>query len=209
MDTSVQITWLGHSCFRLEYRGFVLILDPFEDDSVPGLKNIRETAHLVLCSHEHFDHNFRQGVTLLPTPAENPFGITAVQTFHDEVSGAKRGDNLVYVLQAGRQKIVHLGDLGHKLSPEQVQAIGKPDLLLLPIGGTYTVTAAEARAVADSLSPRVIIPMHYRGNGFGFDNIGTLDEFTGLCQNVEVYPGNTFVLTPQTPAQVAVLQPPR
>ena len=208
MSSSVNILWLGHSCFRLETNGFAVVLDPFEDGSVPGLPNIRETAQEVLCSHEHFDHNYRQAVKLAPIGTPNPFTTTVIETFHDDVNGSKRGPNRIHVLEAGGLRIAHLGDLGHPLSPEQAAVIGQVDALLIPVGGFYTIDAVQAKAIVDQVKPRVTIPMHYSGSGFGFDNIGPVEDFVKLCQNVQVYPNNSFDLTKETPAQVAVLQPP-
>lgn len=87
----IQIQWLGHSCFRVECQGYAIVLDPFEPGSVPGLRDIQQTADQVLCSHEHHDHNYRAGVALRETGAENPFAITAFPSFHGDCGGEKRG----------------------------------------------------------------------------------------------------------------------
>ena len=198
----MTITWLGHSCFLLEEDGYRLVLDPFTQ--VAGLPDTRVEAHQVLCSHEHYDHNYTAGVTLLPQ-RPSPFTITVVDTFHDNQGGALRGPNRIHVLSAGGVTVAHLGDLGHLLTPEQLAAIGRLDAAMVPIGGTYTLDAAGARAVVEQLHPRVVIPMHYRRDGCGFEVLQTLEDFLPLPMEEKRYSTNTMTLTADTPAQVAVL----
>ena len=198
----MTITWLGHSCFLLEEDGYRLVLDPFTQ--VAGLPDTRAAAHQVLCSHEHFDHNHTAGVTLLPRRS-SPFAVTTVDTFHDDQAGALRGPNRIHILSAGGVTAAHLGDLGHRLTPEQLAAIGPVDAVMVPIGGTYTLDAAGARAVVEQLRPRVVIPMHYRRGSCGFDVLQTLEDFLPLPMEEKFYDTNTLSLTADTPAQVAVL----
>ena len=201
----MTITWLGHSCFVLESGGFRVLLDPFRD--VRGLADAALEADAVYCSHGHFDHAYTDRVRLT-TGKKNPFTVTEIPTFHDGKGGALRGENTVRRFEAEGVSVVHLGDLGHQLSPEQVQAAGPCDALLLPVGGTYTVDSGEARAVAEAIGPRVIVPMHYRRGDVGFDVLTTLEDF--LAQ----YPGdmavrcsgNSLTLTPDMPRQIAVLE---
>lgn len=110
--------------------------------------------------------------------------------------------------EAGGVSVVHLGDLGHQLTPEQVQAVSPCDVLLLPVGGTYTVDSGEARAVAEAVGPRVIVPMHYRLGDMGFDVLTTLEDFLSQYPRDMVvrYPGSSLTLTPDMPRQVAVLR---
>lgn len=150
----MTITWLGHSCFLLESGGFRVLLDPFRD--VPGLADVEAEADAVYCSHGHFDHAYTDRVRLT-SGRENPFTVTEIPTFHDGQGGALRGENTVRRFEAGGVSVVHLGDLGHQLTPEQVQAVSPCDVLL-PVGGTYTVDSGEARAVAEAVGPRVIVP---------------------------------------------------
>ena len=103
--------------------------------------------------------------------------------------------------------MAHLGDLGCTLEPEQMEKLKGLDALMIPVGGFYTIDAKQAKALVDQLQPRVTIPMHYRGDGFGYEVTGPLEDYLALCrdQNVVRYPGNTLELTPDTPAQTAVL----
>ena len=200
----MTITWLGHSCFLLESGGYRVLLDPFKD--VPGLPDTRAEAHAVYCSHGHFDHNYTDQVTLLPE-AVCPFTVRETETFHDGRGGALRGRNTVRSFTAGGVTAVHLGDLGHTLSAAQIDSIGPCDVLLVPVGGTYTVDAAGAKAAVDALKPRIVIPMHYRCGKIGFDDIGPVEPFLALFppDMVRRCGGNTLAVDRDTPAQVAVL----
>ncbi len=199
----MKITWLGHACFRLDTACGSVVIDPFQDGSVPGLQNIRETADLVLCSHGHGDHNARECITL--TGNTPTFRVIRVPCYHDDIKGAKRGENTIHIIEAEGLRVAHFGDLGHMLLPEQIAEIGVLDLAMVPIGGFYTIDAATAKQVMDALNVRVVVPMHYRSADFGLQVIGTLDSFTTLFDSVKTYPGNSLVLTPDTPEQVAVL----
>ena len=171
----MTITWLGHACFMLESGGCRIILDPCK--GVPGVPNTCGEAQAVFCSHDHFDHCYTDEIRISDSPVF-PFAVREVESFHDDAQGEKRGRNTIRVITAEDTTVVHLGDLGHILSPEQVNAIGTCDVLLLPVGGTYTLNAAEARQVAEQLAPRLICPMHYRRGEMGFDVLQTVDEFT-------------------------------
>ena len=203
----MTITWLGHSCFLLESGGFRALLDPFRD--VPGLADVEAEADAVYCSHGHFDHAYTDRVRLT-SGRENPFTVTEIPTFHDGQGGALRGENTVRRFEAEGVSVVHLGDLGHQLSPEQVQAAGLCDALLLPVGGTYTVDSGEARAVAEAIGPRVIVPMHYRRGDVGFDVLTTLEDFLAQYPGDMAVrcPGNSLTLVPDMPRQIAVLELP-
>lgn len=203
----MTLTWYGHSCFLVETESARVVLDPYEPGSVPGLALPALTADLVLCSHGHHDHCWADGVTLSGKPAGCT--VAAVETFHDEVQGAKRGTNRIHILDFDGVRVVHLGDLGHVLTPEQAAAVGRPDVLLIPVGGYYTIDPAEAKQVTEQLQPKVIIPMHYRGAGFGYEEIGPVAEFTKLFDRVQTVPGSTVtwspelsgVILPETPKQ--------
>ena len=203
----MTITWLGHSCFLLESGGFRALLDPFRD--VPGLADVEAEADAVYCSHGHFDHAYTDRVRLT-AGKKNPFTVTEIPTFHDGQGGALRGENTVRRFEAEGVSVVHLGDLGHQLSPEQVQAAGLCDALLLPVGGTYTVDSGEARAVAEAIGPRVIVPMHYRRGDVGFDVLTTLEDFLAQYPGDMAVrcPGNSLTLVPDMPRQIAVLELP-
>ena len=200
----MEITWNGHSCFTVKTQEGSVVLDPYEDGKVPGLGPLRLEADAVLCSHEHGDHNFRAGVSLTGRPFNAR--VEAIPSWHDEVCGRKRGSNTIHVLYAEGMKLVHLGDLGTELNRDQIETLAAPDVLLIPIGGYYTINAAQALEIVEQLRPRVTVPMHFRRGGVGYDVIATPDEFLARCPNVVEYPGNTLTVDKETPAQTAVLQ---
>ncbi len=206
MASPLAITWHGHACFSLEMDGWRIVLDPYADGSVPGLQPLRLTAHAVYTSHSHGDHSYTQAVELQSAPGPSPWRVTPIPSFHDDAQGSKRGPNTIHLLEAGEFRVAHMGDIGCALTPEQQQALSHLDALLLPVGGFYTIGPAEASAMADSLSPRVVIPMHYRTDDHGLAPIGRLEDFLALRKDVTVYSGNSITLTADTPVQTAVLQ---
>ena len=190
----MTLTWYGHACFRLGCSGASLIFDPYAPGSVPGLSLPPDlAADRVLCSHGHRDHGYAQGVTLSGKGLRAR--LTRIPCFHDEAGGAKRGDNLITVLEAEGLRLAHLGDLGHMLSAEQLAALGKVDILLIPVGGFYTIDAHTAWALVEAIRPAVTVPMHYRGTGFGYDVIGPVEDFLAHAERVTRLDGN--VLEPE------------
>lgn len=173
----MKITWLGHACFLLEQDGYRIVLDPYT--KVPGYPPLAVEAHAVYCSHGHFDHSYLDAVHRLPDKA-NPFTVTEVSAFHDDCGGEKRGENTIRVFSAGGVRVCHLGDLGHLLSAEQVADIGGCDVLLVPVGGTYTVDAAGAKNVCDALQPGCVVPMHYRHAPYGLEAVNGVEDFLAL-----------------------------
>lgn len=204
----MKITWHGHSCMELSSNGASIVFDPFAPGYVPGLAPVSASANMVLCSHQHGDHNYAQGVTIIEH-SSLPFKITPVPTYHDDNNGLDRGENTVYVVETPEGlRAVHLGDLGHIPSEEQIKKIGTPDVLMIPVGGYYTIDAETAKQVCGMLNPRVIIPMHYKSRTFGFDVLSTVSDFTRLfpAECVIGYDTNTIEITKETPSQIAVLR---
>lgn len=205
----MKLTWIGHSCFRLEHNNYTIIFDPYGDGTVPGLAPVREKANLVLCSHGHGDHNAAENVEIIKE-SENPFTITDIPTYHDEKQGTLRGDDTVRLLDDGTVKIIHFGDIGCELTDEQAALLSGADVAMIPVGGFYTVDAEVARHIVDQVNPKVVIPMHYRKDGkggFGFDVIDTVDTFLEKCDNVVKKDTCTIELDAQMPAQTIVLVP--
>ena len=200
----MNITWLGHSCFLIESAGWRVVLDPYYVETYPALHVDADEA---LCSHSHRDHAFLEAVTLSGrNRAESPFAVETVSTFHDEKDGALRGENTIHILRAEGLTLVHCGDLGHELSGTQLEELGSIDVLLIPVGGYYTIDAKTAKKVADAIAPRVLVPMHYRFGAHGYPEIGTLDEFLALYEAKKIHKldGNSFELTKNAPAGVIV-----
>jgi L-ascorbate metabolism protein UlaG (beta-lactamase superfamily) len=208
-----KLSWLGQSCFVLETAaGTRVVMDPIPKglgyDLPPGLK-----ADVVTVSHEHPDHN---NIGLLTGKPRVLRGLTAdkkgwnkidekvkdvairnVGVYHDEQRGAQRGLNSVFIFEVGGLRIAHLGDLGHLLTDEQLSAIGSIDVVLVPVGGSFTIDAYQATRVIDQLHPRlVVIPMHYRTPVLTIKELQTVDEFLVRKANVRREAGNTLTLTP-------------
>lgn len=202
----MTITYLGHSCFKVESQDYSIILDPYQDGKVPGYRPIRETADQVLCSHGHGDHCGAECVTL-KQGGSSPFTVETIDTWHDDQQGALRGADTIHILDDGQCRVAHLGDLGCELTAEQRDRLRGLTALLIPVGGYYTIDAAQAAKLAADLAPTVVIPMHYRGKGFGYDVIAPLETFTALRGDVKEYSGSRLELSPGTAGQTAVLKP--
>ena len=172
----VKIEYYGHACFRLSYGGQRIVLDPYSDNSVPGLKKLRTEAEFVYCSHDHHDHNAAGCVRIKPGKAPN-FRLEEISTDHDDAGGALRGKNTVRIFTFGKLRLAHFGDLGRALTAAEVKKLRGLDCALMPIGGCYTIDAATAKDIIDAIEPAAVVPMHYRSESAGYDEIGTLDDF--------------------------------
>lgn len=204
----MRITWLGHACFKVQTGDAVLVIDPYEDGTVNGLKNLRETANQVLCSHEHFDHNGRNTISLVATE-QVPFQITKISTYHDDQGGAARGANLIHLIEDGSYRIAHLGDLGCDLEEEQVEMLKNLDAVMIPVGGFFTIDAQHAAKIVKQIQPKLVIPMHYRDDSvpFGFDVIGTVESFLESMGSGIRLDCSEIDLAKQYEDQVIVLKP--
>ena len=202
----MKLSWYGHACFLLETADGSVVFDPYAPGSVPGLALPALRADGVSCSHGHRDHNYTEGVKQSgKTPA---YRLTFIDCWHDDAKGALRGENRIAVLDAEGMRVVHLGDLGHTLNEAQTAALGRVDLLLIPVGGYYTIDAKTAAETAKKLDARIVVPMHYRGAGFGYDVIGTVDAFVKRAENVRAFDTNVLEIAPDTPPMTAVLRCP-
>lgn len=191
----MKLTWMGHSCFVLEQDEYRIVMDPYK--GVPGYPPLSVSAHAVYCSHQHADHNATELVTLLPK-RKNPFKVRVLRTFHDEREGAERGENAVHIFTAGDITIAHMGDLGHHLSVEQLEAIGPLTVMLIPVGGFYTIDAKAAKSTCVGLRPKCVVPMHYRHDPYGLPNIEGVEPFLKLWPKASVHEldGPTMEITP-------------
>lgn len=193
----MKLTWMGHACFTLEQDGYTVITDPYT--GVEGYPPLAVSAHAVFCSHHHFDHDAVDCVTLLKE-GNSPFTIREVPSFHDDQGGSLRGTNTIRVFTAGDVSVVHLGDLGHQLTEEQLAAIGKVDGVLVPVGGVYTVDAQGAKQVCQAIGPKWVVPMHYRHAPYGLPNVAGVEDFLALwpAEQVRRLTGPSFEVTAET-----------
>lgn len=123
---------------------------------------------------------------------KNPFQIQVIHTWPDDQKGALRGQNQIHILDDGTFRMAHMGDLGCELTEEERKQLRGLDLMLIPVGGYYTIDAKQAKTLVERVKPRIVVPMHYRGEGFGYDVLGTVKEYTDLCETA-VY-GDSEVL---------------
>jgi L-ascorbate metabolism protein UlaG (beta-lactamase superfamily) len=197
----MQVEWYGQSAFRLEADGKTVFIDPFGDMSgltaargmqwdYPAIEDV--DAELLLVTHEHGDHNAVEVIGGSPTTLRatagrhgSPVGeVVGVASEHDENAGTERGPNTIFVFDLGGVRVAHFGDFGQsELRPEQAEAIGKVDLLFIPVGAGPTIGAADAKAIAERLGAKWIVPMHYRTPRIGF--LDTADEFLAAMPDVE------------------------
>jgi L-ascorbate metabolism protein UlaG (beta-lactamase superfamily) len=203
----MQVEWFGQSAFRLSTSQETVAIDPFADLSqltgrgmqfdYPPIQGVE--ANLLLVTHEHMDHNGVEAIggdpVILRSTAgrlESPIGeVTAIASEHDESAGTERGPNTIFVFTLEDLRVCHFGDFGQQaLRDEQATAIGRVDLLILPVGSGPTIGAEQAQAIVERLRPRWVVPMHYRTPRIGF--LETADAFLELSAQVERLPGATF-----------------
>jgi L-ascorbate metabolism protein UlaG (beta-lactamase superfamily) len=213
------IQWLGHASFLIiSANGTKIITDPYEPGAFGGgisYRRIEIPPDIVTVSHDHADHGYVEGLpnhfsVVSHAGVHNVKGIEfkGVDSYHDPELGSLRGRNTIFVMNIDHVRVCHLGDLGHVLTPHEVDQVGFVDILLIPVGGYYTIGPAEATRVVEQLSPKVVIPMHYKTDKCDFP-IVPADEFLLGKPNV-TQPGSSEyeVTKDQLPDQqeVVVLQ---
>ena len=215
----MKLKWLGHSCFLITSdTGLRIITDPYTSGGGIRYAPVNEAADIVMVSHDHFDHN---AVSSVPGKPEVVTGngvrdvkgiqFRGVATYHDTSRGGERGANTVFCFFVDGVKLCHLGDLGHKLSREQIDEIGAVDILLVPVGGFFTIDAKVAGQVCDDLDPRVVVPMHYKTPKLDFPVAG-VEDFVRDKENVKRLDSSEVEFKPGTlpeVTEIVVLQPAR
>jgi L-ascorbate metabolism protein UlaG (beta-lactamase superfamily) len=204
----MKIKWYGHSAFQITTdSGTRIIIDPYESGAFGGsiaYGSITDEADIVLTSHDHGDHNYIKGIRgkfvhikQAGEYEEKGVKIKAIPTFHDKSKGEERGTNLVFVVSADDTVVIHLGDLGHTLDSSTLQNIGKADILLVPVGGFFTIDAEEATQVMNDIDPTITIPMHYKTESASLPIEG-LDGFIKGKKIVKEANAAEFVITKAT-----------
>lgn len=200
-------------------KGTRLLTDPYESGSyggAVGYKKIDEPTDAITISHNHADHNYisreHDKARIFRETGTFVFkGITVkgIGLYHDASHGSERGSVIAFIYTIDGMSFCHLGDLGHLLSKSEASEIGQVDVLMAPVGGTFTVDAEEAGKVMDSLSPRICLPMHYKTKSVGF-SLGPLEDFTSGRNNVKILNSSeaeiTKALLPQS-TEIWVLKP--
>jgi len=193
------ITWYGQSCFKIQSGDLVIVTDPFSKEI--GLTPPRFRADIALSSHDHHDHNNLESITgepfIINTPGEYEVKgayVHGIQTFHDDVNGAERGLNTIYLIELEGIRVLHMGDYGEGVSKDArfIEEVGEVDILLVPVGGTYTIDGQGAARLTKDIEPRFVVPMHYNLPGLkvnladntqflkemGIKNAETQEKFT-------------------------------
>lgn len=179
----MEITYLGHSSFKIKSREAILVTDPY-DSSMVGTQFSKVDADIVIVSHGHADHNKTELIGGNPKVISGPgeyeikgVSVFGIPSFHDKKRGAERGPNTIYAITMEGITLCHLGDLGDKLTEEQARDIGSVDILFVPVGGVYTINPEEAAEVVGVIDPKVVIPMHYKTQESKMTELGGVDEF--------------------------------
>lgn len=188
----MDIVYLGHSSFRINSSAASVVTDPFDKQMV-GFSFPKVNATIVTISHDHGDHNKDDNVSGVKKVINGPgeyevegVSILGFATYHDDSKGKERGRNTIYLIEMDGFKIAHLGDLGHKLDENTLTSLGEVDIMMIPVGGVYTIGAKEANEVLRAVEPKITIPMHYQMDKLNkevFSELSDVDAFlneTGL-----------------------------
>ncbi len=213
----MKIQWLAHSSFLITSRNGVRILtDPYNTGHGIAHTPIDESAEIVTMSHDHFDHNAFAQVRGNPEKVSSPgsnilrgIGFKGIPVYHDENKGKQRGRNIIFCFTIDGIRLCHLGDLGHTLSAEEVKEIGQVDVLFVPVGGYYTIDAAAASRVCESLKPRIVFPMHFKTAKLDFPVTGVEPFIEGKKNVVRRESSEVEFSTETVPdeTEIIVLQP--
>ena len=195
----MKIKWIGHSSFLLTTSlGRKILTDPFGNDI--GYIPYDGDCDIITVSHNHFDHNcldnLKKDTRLVNTEGRHSFNfcdITGYHSFHDESNGSERGDNIIFVYDVDGFRICHLGDLGHELSRDFIEQLGHIDLLLIPVGGIFTIDGTKAAKITKEINPSFVIPMHYSTPMLSFKLEG-FEKFIMAMKNVNKTNSDTFFL---------------
>ena len=206
----MEITWLGHSCFRIKGKEATIVTDPY--DKTLGYPMRKPTANIVTISHNHPQHCFLEGVAGNPRVVSRPgeydisnISIYGIPTFHDNEKGQNRGKNTVFFMEIDGVKVCHLGDLGHVPTSEQIEQISDVEILMVPIGGGSTLDAAAAAEAIGLLEPKLVLPMHYKTDVVKME-LESLEKFIKVMGLTEVVPQPKLNITKSTlPIETRVL----
>lgn len=189
--TDTRLTYYKHALFVIESSsGTKIGTDPYDESIKAVLPDI--SADIVTVSHHHFDHEnvglFKGNPKVIDSTGDTNIGditITGIPTFHDEEGGRLRGKNIVFKIKVDRIVFTHLGDLGHDLDQEQIERLKDTDILMIPVGGTYTINAATALELINKIKPKIAVPMHYK-SGDTLLNVDTVDSITGRLDDFKL-----------------------
>ncbi len=219
MDNGIELEWCGHAYFLVRHKGLLIAIDPHDGDSL-NIPTCRVKAAYVLVTHDHFDHN---AVEVAGAPEARVYKsrigeftidgikVEGVRVYHDKSQGRLRGPVTAYKLGFNNLTLVHLGDIGHIPEKEHIEKLRETDVLLIPVGGTYTIDAIEAWETINTLNPKIVIPMHYWIPGLTLP-IDPIDRFLNIVKaprmrletnkieiSQDTLPEKTTIIIPQPP----------
>lgn len=178
----MEISHIGHSCFKIVGKNLTVVTDPYNHPKL-DIKMPKLDADVLTISHDHRDHNYKEAIKgeylLLDSPGEYEVKecfFQGITSFHDDKDGSERGINTIFTMEIDGIHICHLGDLGTELDSEQLEAMDGVDILMIPVGGAYTIDPKTAVKVINDVSPKIVVPMHYKTQGINLD-IASLDKF--------------------------------
>jgi len=183
----MKIKYYGHAAFLITSdQGLKIMIDPYEPGAFGGQLSygkIKDQADIVLTSHDHADHNYTKDLPGTPQVVKGSgsktikgISIKGISTYHDPSKGSERGANTIFTFKINNIQLCHLGDLGHLLSDKELAEIGPVDILMVPVGGVFTIDPIEATRVAEQIKPKILIPMHFKTEKCGFP-IATVEDF--------------------------------
>ena len=191
----MKITYYGHACFKLDDGEHSVLFDPYADNSVPGLTLSKKiVVDSVYCSHSHDDHNASD---LVKSRKMNPWPHDFMTVPHDHDNGAKRGYSAVAFIKIKNTKIVHLGDIGRIPTDDEYKKLSDTNVLMIPVGGFYTIDATEAKQIIDTIHPNLTILMHYKDGNVGYDVLEDIQNIQTIIPNVERYDSSSIEITDQ------------
>ena len=192
----IRITGYGHACFGIQCGGKSILFDPYKTGSVPGLDlPDGRTADRVYCSHEHGDHNARELVRET-SPGCDPFPIRFLTVPHDDADGAKRGMNRISIADVNGTVVVHMGDIGRLPTEQEYEELKQADVLMIPVGGYYTIDAVQAKEIIDTVDAGLTILMHYRCGDMGYDVLQELSDIQKIIPEAECTEKSAVVYEP-------------
>ena len=217
-----KIYWAGQSCFQISVSNSRdssadIVIDPF--DEVTGLKLPNLSADILLVTHDHKDHNNIKGIKGTPFVIQGPgeyeikeVFVQGIPAFHDDKDGKEKGQNTIYAIETEEMRFCHLGDLGQKLlTDEQLEKIGRIDVLMIPVGGEYTIDSSTAQKIISQIEPKIVIPMHYALPN-SKDKLDDVSKFLKTMGKNSVTPQDKYVVKASTlpkegVMEIVVLQP--
>lgn len=193
---NMNITWYGHSCFKLQSKDVILITDPF--DKKIGLRPPYGASDIVTISNDHYDHNNYEAIKNDPFIVDSvgeyeikKITVRGINSYRDNKKGEERGFNTIYAIEMEDMRICHLGDFGQEgFFNSQLEEIGQTDILFIPVGGIFTIDWKLAGTIISQIEPRIIIPMHYKLPGI-IGELSKMDTADNFCKEHGISAKNT------------------